>query len=62
VVGVNCIIPIPGVQNTSWFSGIISLGLYKQNYHNGIMFYIINPPEGFFLSQLFSELSIEFGG
>jgi len=62
VVGINCIIPIPGVQETSRFSGIISFALYEQNYRIGIMFCTINLALGFFLIELFGELSIKFGG
>jgi len=62
VVGVNRFIPIPGVQNTPGFGGIISFGLYEQNYRIGIMFCTVNPARGFFFGELSRELGVKFGG
>jgi len=42
VVGIKRFIPIPGVQDAPWFGGIISFGLYEQNYRIGVMFRVIN--------------------
>jgi len=46
----------------SRFGGIISFGLYEQNYRIGIMFCTINPACGFFLIELFGELSLNLEG
>jgi len=61
MVGVNRFIPIPGIQNTPGFGGIISFALYEKKYRISIMFCTINPALSFFFGELPCELCVKFG-